>query len=70
MYNDVINRILKEYNVTMPLGKVPLTQGPNIDFRGPQAAGFLGGGLPAINPSASVKVKLKNKKSKKLKKRA
>jgi hypothetical protein len=70
MYNDVVNKILKEYNVTMPLGKVPLTQGPNIDFRGPQAAGFLGGGLPAINPSTSVKVKLKNKKSKKLKKRA
>ena len=70
MFTETVSKLLKEYNISMPLGKVPLTQGPNIDFRGPQAAGFLGGGLPAINPSNSVKVKLKNRRKKKINKRA
>ena len=66
MFNKLVNKLIKEYNVTLPLGKVPLTQGTNIDFRGPQVAGFLGGGLPAINPSAQIKAKLKTKKRKQL----
>lgn len=65
MFNNAVKRLLKEYNVTMPLGKVALTQGPNIDFRGPSPAGFLGGGLPGINPSSNLKFKIKNKKKKK-----
>ena len=69
MFNKTVSLLLREYNVSLPLGSVPLTQGPNIDFRGPQAAGFLGGGLPGINPSSSVNVKLKKKK-KKVNKRA
>jgi hypothetical protein len=69
MFNKTIEKLLSEYNISQPLGKVALTQGPNIDFRGPQVAGFLGGGLPGINPSNSVKVKLKKGK-KKLSKRA
>lgn len=65
MFDNTINKLLNEYLMT----KTPLTQGPNIDFRGPTPAGFLGGGLPGINPSGSVAVKLKKKK-KKLKKKA
>jgi hypothetical protein len=65
MFTNLVNKILKEYNVSLPLGKVALTQGPNIDFRGPSPSGFLGGGLPGINPSHELKYKiLKNKKKK------
>lgn len=70
MFNVLVNKLLNEYNVSMPLGKVALTQGPNVDFRGPSPAGFLGGGLPGINPSGSLKFKiLKGKKKKKVNKR-
>ena len=64
MFNKTIEKLLSEYNISQPLGKVALTQGPNIDFRGPQVTGFLGGGLPGINPSNGVKVKLKKGKRK------
>lgn len=62
MFNTVINELLETYQA-----RVPLSQGPNINFKGPAPAGFLGGGLPGINPSSSVPVKVKKKKIKKKK---
>lgn len=64
MFNKKIKELLETYLRT----DNPITQGPNIDFRGPQPAGFLGGGLPGINPSASLKI-IKAKKRKKIKKK-
>jgi len=64
MFNKKVKDLLETYLRT----NTPMQQGPNIDFRGPQPAGFLGGGLPGINPSASLKL-LKSKKKKKLKKK-
>jgi hypothetical protein len=65
MFDKIVNKILEGYLPT----KVPITQGPNIDFTGSTPAGFLGGGLPGINPSASIPLKIKKKK-KRLKKKA
>lgn len=63
MFNQKIKELLETYLRT----DNPITQGPNIDFRGPQPAGFLGGGLPGINPSASLSLKVKKKKKTKKK---
>lgn len=60
MFDNLINNLLETYQA-----RVPLTQGPNINFRGPTPAGFLGGGLPGVNPSNSVPVRIKKRKIKK-----
>jgi hypothetical protein len=63
MFEKTVQKVLERYLPT----KVPITQGPNIDFRGPTPAGFLGGGLPGINPSAPLLVRSKKKKKTKKK---
>lgn len=70
MFNETFKKLLEDFNI-FPRSGQPLGQGPNIDFTGAQPAGFLGGGLPGVNPSASVPLKIKKakKKSKKVKKR-
>lgn len=65
MFDNVCNKLLEDYLKTA----TPLTQGPNVDFKGPTPAGFLGGGLPGINPGRNLSVKLK-KKRKKINKKA
>jgi hypothetical protein len=62
MFNLKVLELLETYQ-----SRVPLTQGPNINFKGPTPAGFLGGGLPGINPSKSIPIRLKKKKIKKKK---
>jgi hypothetical protein len=62
MFNLKVLELLETYQY-----RVPLTQGPNINFKGPVPAGFLGGGLPGINPSKSIPIRLKKKKLKKKK---
>jgi len=61
MFNKIVKKLLEDFNV-YPRSGPPLGQGPNIDFKGPTPAGFLGGGLPGINPSASIPLKIKKKK--------
>jgi len=63
MYDYIVNKILEDFNV-FPRSGPPLGQGPNIDFRGATPSGFLGGGLPGINPSASVPIKVRKRKKK------
>jgi hypothetical protein len=50
MFNTTVNKILEDFNV-YPHARAPVASGPNIDFRGSLPAGFLGGGLPGINPT-------------------
>ena len=67
MYNNIVKKLLEDFNV-YPRAKVPMAHGPNVSFTGPTPSGFLGGGLPGINPSANqlvLKPKLKKKKIKK-----
>jgi len=65
MFDDLVNKILEGYNV-YPQAKPPMHSGPNAISPGPLPAGFLGGGLPGINPSAqSLLLVKKNKKKKK-----
>ena len=61
MFEATVNKILEDFNV-YPRAQAPVINGPNIDFRGSTPAGFLGGGLPGINPSASKLYKIKKKK--------
>lgn len=65
MFENLYTKLLEVYLKT----DQPLTRGPDIDFRGPTPVGFLGGGLPGINPSGSIPLKIKKKK-KKIKKKA
>lgn len=67
MFNEIVKKILEGYNV-YPRARAPLTPGPNVNSPGPLPAGFLGGGLPGINPSSSL-IFLKGKKKKKKKKK-
>lgn len=67
MFERTIKKILEDFNI-FPRSGPPLGQGPNIDFTGAQPAGFLGGGLPGINPGKSMPVRIKKKK--KVKKKA
>lgn len=62
MFNNEVNKLLETYQA-----RIPLSQGPNINFKGPVPAGFLGGGLPGVNPSRSIPLKIKRKKLKKKK---
>lgn len=65
MFDKLYKQLLEVYIKT----NQPLTRGPDIDFKGPIPGGFLGGGLPGINPSAQLPIKIKKKK-KKIKKKA
>ena len=65
MFDNLVQKILEGYNV-FPRAKPPLTPGPNVNSTGPLPAGFLGGGLPGVNPSSSL-VFLRGAKKKKKK---
>jgi hypothetical protein len=63
MFDKTVKKILEGFNV-FPRARVPLTPGPNVNSTGPLPAGFLGGGLPGINPSSSLLLLKKPKKKK------
>ena len=64
MFNNLIKKLLEDFNI-YPRSSANISQGPNIDFKGVTPAGFLGGGLPGINPSSNaLVVKPKTKKIK------
>jgi len=63
MFDKLVKVLLEGFNV-YPRSRPPLTPGPNVNSTGPLPAGFLGGGLPGINPSSSL-IFLKNRKKKK-----
>lgn len=65
MFDEFVQKIIEGYNV-YPRSKPPLTPGPNVNTTGPAPAGFLGGGLPGINPSSSLIFLNKPKKKKKI----
>lgn len=64
MFDELITKLLEGYNV-YPQAKAPMQSGPNAISPGPLPAGFLGGGLPGINPSAQTLLMVKKKKKKK-----
>jgi hypothetical protein len=70
MFDEFVNKLLEGYNV-LPRSKPAMKSGPNAVGPGPVPAGFLGGGLPQINPSASpvILVSQKPKKKKKITKK-
>ena len=65
MFDKLVKKILEGYNV-FPKAKPLMHSGPNAISPGPLPAGFLGGGLPGINPSAQTLVLAKKKKKKRL----
>jgi hypothetical protein len=66
MFNDLVKRILEGYNV-YPRSKPPMKSGPNAISPGPVPTGFLGGGLPGINPGGAIEMLIKVPKKKKKK---
>jgi len=64
-FDTIVKRIIEGFNV-FPRSKPPMSSGPNAIGPGPLPAGFLGGGLPGINPTQGNVVLLKKKKKKKL----
>jgi hypothetical protein len=61
MYNTMVQKLLEDFNI-YPRASANVVNGPNIDFRGPTPAGFLGGGLPGINPASTSFVAKRKKK--------
>jgi hypothetical protein len=70
MFDELVQKILEGFNV-LPRARAAMKSGPNVVGPGPVPAGFLGGGLPQINPSASpvILVAQKPKKKKKITKK-
>lgn len=70
MFDSLVSKILEGYNV-FPRSKPPMKSGPNAISPGPLPTGFLGGGLPGINPGGAIEMVLKvpKKKKKKITKR-
>ncbi len=66
MFNDLVKKILEGYNV-YPRSKPPMKSGPNAISPGPVPTGFLGGGLPGINPGGAIEMLIKVPKKKKKK---
>lgn len=60
-FNKTVKKILEDFNI-YPRAQAPIANGPNIDFTGPAPTGFLGGGLPGINPGRNKIVKVKKRK--------
>jgi len=64
MFNSLFKKILEDFNI-YPRARAAMVSGPNVNSTGPTPSGFLGGGLPGINPASSalvVKPRLKKKK--------
>ena len=71
MFDELIKKLLEGFNV-YPRSHYPLTPGPSINSTGVTPSGFLGGGLPGVNPPSSaivLKPKIKKKKINKGQKR-
>lgn len=64
-FDTLIDRILEGFNV-FPRSKPSMASGPNAIGPGPLPAGFLGGGLPGINPTQGNTILIKKKKKKKV----
>lgn len=64
MFDKLVNKLLEGFNV-YPRSKPPMHTGPNAVGPGPLPSGFLGGGLPGINPSQSDQIIVLPKKKKK-----
>ena len=68
MFNELVFKLLEGFNV-YPRSKPFLKTGPNAIGPGPLPQGFLGGGLPGINPGQQQQVIIKtNNKTKRRKK--
>ena len=67
-FDALVERILEGHNV-FPRSKPSMKSGPNAVGPGPLPSGFLGGGLPGINPSAGSVIVLNKKKRKKITKK-
>jgi hypothetical protein len=65
MFDELVSKILENHNV-FPRAKAPMTSGPNVAGPGPLPTGFLGGGLPGINPNPGPTILLKKRKKKKV----
>lgn len=63
-FDQLIEKLLVEFNVA-PRSKPPMKSGPNAVGPGPLPSGFLGGGLPGINPNPGSVVLFKKGKKKK-----
>lgn len=68
MFNKVFKKIIEGYNV-YPRASSPITPGPNVNSTGVTPSGFLGGGLPGINPASKPLILKPKKKKKKASKR-
>lgn len=67
MFDNLVKQLLEGFNV-FPRAKAPMSSGPNAIGPGPLPAGFLGGGLPGINPGQSAQLIIKTPKKNKKKK--
>jgi hypothetical protein len=63
MFDSIVAKILEGFNV-YPRSKPFLKTGPNVIGPGPLPQGFLGGGLPGINPGQQQQILVKTKKNK------
>lgn len=68
MFNSIFKKLIEGYNV-FPRASSPMTPGPNVNSTGVTPSGFLGGGLPGINPTSKQIVLKPKKKKKKINKR-
>ena len=66
MFDQIVSKILEGFNV-YPRSKPFIKTGPNAIGPGPLPQGFLGGGLPGINPGnqQQLVIKLRKKPKKK-----
>lgn len=64
MFDNLVNKLLEGYNV-YPRSKPPMKTGPNAISPGAVPTGFLGGGLPGINPGGAIEMVFKVPKKKK-----
>lgn len=60
-FDLLVQKLLEGHNV-FPRAKAPMASGPNVIGPGPLPSGFLGGGLPGINPSPGQVLLVKKKK--------
>ena len=67
-FNKLVQKLLEGFNV-FPRAKPAMQSGPNAVGPGPLPVGFLGGGLPGIDPSSGPVVLVKPKKKKKITKK-
>lgn len=67
MFDKLVFKLLEGFNI-YPRSKPFMKTGPNAIGPGPLPQGFLGGGLPGINPGQQQQVLIKSNKKIKRKK--